>query len=106
MKEEKLKKIVERSEVKTDRYFVDKVMANIENDAIQPKKVKFWSPFQIAIGFVLVAIVSGFLVYNISTAFLLNGNIAIPLVWSIFLLLGLKHLLFVHRWKLYLKANR
>lgn len=99
MKEKDIKKIIEKSKVKTSLDFTDKLMAEVENDTPQQVTIKFWSLNQIAIGFVLVAVISGFLVFKVSDIPLFNGSIAIPFIWSLILLLGLNYILSLNAYR-------
>ncbi|MDC6390473.1 hypothetical protein PP182_17420 [Maribacter sp. PR1] len=97
MKEEDYKAIIGKSEVNTNVDFTDKLMSKIESRTQLEKQVEFWSVRQIAVGFVLIAVISGFLSYNISVLFVIKSSAAIPLLWSLILLLGLSYLLSINR---------
>lgn len=93
MNEQQFKQLIEKSEVKTSENFTESLMSNIEQE-IQPKtSIQPWSLYQIAIGFMVVSILSGYLVYKISEVFSFNSKIAVPFVWSIVLLFGLSYVL-------------
>ena len=104
MKEAHLKKLIKESELPTSPGFTDKVVYEIEKLNPPPKDVRFWSLRQIVVGFVLVAVTSAFLMYKIVAPGIF-GNVVVPFVWSLFLLIGLNYLLSVTHYKSVLKPK-
>lgn len=94
MKENDIKNIVEKSEVKTKADFTDNLMAQLEAERVErATSIKFWSLHHIIIGFVLVALVSGFLFYGLTKSYIPQFNPIVPLLWALMVLLGLNYVL-------------
>ena len=104
MKDENIKNIVEQSEVKTSYEFTDNLIAEIENGMQKNAQVAFWTLPKIAIGFVAVAILSGVLGSMLLPSSFTGATI-IPIVWSFLLLIGLNHLLALHKCQSILEMN-
>ena len=106
MKEDVLKKIIKKSELKTRADFADSLMVKLDAQNSAKKPVKFWSIGNIVIGFAVLAVFSGFLVYSSSKAFPLMGGVAIPFIWSFLLLSGLSYLLSINKCRAYLNVEK
>lgn len=105
MKDKSIKKIIEKSEVKTSADFTNTLMAEIEKEASLQEPVKFWTTNQILLGFALITIVSGYLVYKLSNYIFSENSTIIPLLWAFILLLGLSYVLGINDYKKLLKSN-
>ncbi len=99
MNESDIKKLLKKSEINTTSDFTDKLMSKIQRKAVYEEPVNFWSLRRIIMGFLVVTLVSGFLVYKISQFYVSTDGVAIPFVWSLLLLLGLNYLLSVNSYK-------
>jgi hypothetical protein len=99
MNEKDIKKLIEKSEVNTSFNFTNKLMKEIETQNSLQTTITFWSVRQIVIGFVLVAVISSYLIYKVLELKISTGNVAVPFVWSLILLLGLNYLLSINNYK-------
>jgi len=99
MNEKDIKKLIEKSKVNTSFNFTDKLMQEIETQDFLQTTIVFWSVRQIVIGFILVAVISSYLIYKILELKISTGNVAVPFVWSLILLLGLNFLLSINNHK-------
>jgi len=99
MNEKDIKKLIEKSKVNTRFNFTDRLMQKIETQNSLQTSITFWSFRQIVIGFILVAVISGYLIYKILGLNISTGNAAVPFVWSLILLLGLNYLLSINNYK-------
>lgn len=93
MKENEIKNIVEKSEVKTKADFTDNVLAKLEAEGSARPSVKFWSLHQIILGFFLFTVISGFLFWSLSKHYISEFNPMVPLLWALLSLLGLNFVL-------------
>ncbi|WP_203293531.1 hypothetical protein [Luteirhabdus pelagi] len=106
MKKDVLKELIKKSELKTRTDFTDSLISKLDAQHPVKKPVTFWSIGNIVIGFAVLAIISGFLVYSSSKAFLSMGGVAIPFIWSFLLLSGMSYLLSINKCKAYLRVEK
>ncbi|TYP74403.1 hypothetical protein [Aquimarina intermedia] len=99
MKDKDIKKLIEKSEVATSVDFTDKVMQKIEAQNVLPSSITIWSLRQIIVGFILVTVISIYLIHHFLGLKILAGNIAVPFFWTLLLLMGLNYLLTINRYK-------
>jgi hypothetical protein len=97
MKEEAIRKIVQKSELKTSFQFTENLIQKIEFQKSKSLSVSFWSLKQIIIGFTLFVIVSGCLLFMLKRFTGEPSPVIIPFFWALFLLLGLNHLLLIFK---------
>lgn len=93
MKDSEYRNLIKQSELATSTGFTDRVMSEIEAKPVLKPSPVLWSKKKIFIAFASVAVLSGvYLQFYWFGAFVSNYG-AIPFFWSLFLLLGLNHVL-------------
>ena len=97
MKEKDIKKIIVKSELKTNADFTNNLMAQIKGVQPQRYPIKLWTLKHLTIGFIVLTATSGFLLYTISNKFSFTGSAFVPLIWSLVLLLGFSYLLSMNK---------
>lgn len=104
MKEEHLKNIIKKSEVKTSSDFTDLLLSKIEAAPVQRPTVQRWSLRTLLIGFCVVVVLSGLLLLQLTQ---LQGEVfaipsafrpAIPLLWAFAVLVGFNYVLTVQKY--------
>lgn len=105
MKDSEIKHIVKKSEIATSKAFTGKLMSRIETEPKPEASVAFWSRKKILIGFACLLVLSGvFLYYSVPNEMDISHG-TIPFIWSLFLLLGLSHVLSLSAYQAKLKEN-